>query len=135
MRKIAAIAATTVMAGAFTVTAAGAAHADDDSSFDVCQLDKKVAELNHYGDRPGVNVMVWKTSQEASSHFEGVIEEGTAHKVPCSEFPIGTADDYKWVVFTGAGQFTRQGDGGYRNWAFSGTWDRPEDTVVNFTAH
>jgi hypothetical protein len=132
MRTITRAAATVAAAGTIAVMTPAIASADD-SYLEPCRLDNKVAELNEYGSRTGVNVMVWKASQESSSHFDGVVQEGSISKTPCDEVPIGNSDEYKWVVFTGEGQFVRQGDGGYRNWAFSGFWDRPEDTVVNFT--
>jgi hypothetical protein len=124
------------LAGAAAITAAVAAvptAASADEALNTCELDKKVAELTHWGSRADVNVVVWKAGHEASSHFEGIVEEGSTWKMPCGE--NWTDKEYKWVVFTGDGQFVRQGDGGYRNWAFYGVFDRPDDTTVNFSAH
>lgn len=124
--------AATVTSGLVVTGLASSASASD--YLEPCQLDKKVAELTEYGSRTDVNIVVWKASQHQSSHFNGIVEQGSVSTTPCAEIPISNSDEYKWVVFTGDGQFVRKGDGGYRNWAFFGVFDRSEDTVVNFTA-
>jgi hypothetical protein len=114
--------------GALTVGAAPTASAEE--AFNSCDLSVKAAELAAM-DRTGrYNIVVWKDGARRSASFNGIITEGDIRKRGCN----GSEGDftYHWVVFHD-GDFTRQGDGGYRNWAFSGRFER-NDTQVRFLA-
>jgi len=130
MKAFARTAATLAVAGAVSVAAPAVASADE--FIEPCDLSSKIDELQGWGSDTSNNIMVYKATARESSHFEGVVEEGTAKAVPCDNvFPRN--HDYHWVVFSGDGEFVRKGDGGYRNWAFYGSFTR-DDNVVTFHA-
>ncbi|MFF9654097.1 hypothetical protein [Streptomyces sp. NPDC014622] len=64
-----------------------------------------------------------------TSQFNGVVAQGRTRATPCMDVS-GNRSNYFWVVFRG-GEFTRKGDGGYRNWAFYGKFTR-KDNVATF---
>lgn len=117
--------AAALSAGAIAITS-GSAVADQ---WDPCDLSVKVNELKEWDQNGEYNIMVWKAGAYDSANFKGVvINDGEEHDA-CGN--VGERSEYHWVVFK-SGEFTRKGDGGYRNWAFYGTWDRPSDTHVIF---
>ncbi|MGW4208508.1 hypothetical protein ACWEIJ_11035 [Lentzea sp. NPDC004789] len=115
------------LVGALSVAAPQAAMAD---YLNTCDLSTKISELQGWGSDTSKNIMVWKASAEQSIRFSGGVSSGTIWAVPCDSYPKN--HEYRWVVFSGDGEFVRKGDGGYRNWAFYGSWDRPSDNVVKF---
>ncbi|MDT0304948.1 hypothetical protein [Streptomonospora wellingtoniae] len=132
--KLAASFAAAVMAvtGAATVAAPRPAAAEPATTmaFDACDLRVKLRELRGWDANDQYNIIVWKESARASSHFDGIVSQGHTTAQECDAV-IGNDVDFFWVVFSGGGEFTRQGDGGYRNWAFYGVWER-DDTHVRF---
>ncbi|MBM6402838.1 hypothetical protein JQN72_01080 [Phycicoccus sp. CSK15P-2] len=123
---------TAALAGAATLAAtvvlAPAAHAEEPTFLrDPCDLSKTVEQIQDYGDKTDSNVIVWMSEREESSHFEDVARSGEFQDQGCNDIYTHT---YKWVVFDGAGEFVRSGDGGYRNWAFYGVFDRDDNRVV-----
>lgn len=112
------------LAGAMSVAAPQAASAGD-----ACDLRSYIDEATQWGSIKNVNVMIYKGSSRQSSHFDNVVQSGSWGMAPCAS---NKETDFHWVLFKGDGEFVRKGDGGYRNWAFSGIWDRPSDTVVKF---
>jgi hypothetical protein len=122
-------------AGAVAVSGLSAATlattaAPANAAWDSCDLSVKVNELKAWDAEGRYNVIVFKNSAYGSADLKGVVEQGSTNAKACAEV-IGH-DDYHWVVFE-EGTFTRAGDGGYRNWAFFGTFDRPDDSTVNFS--
>lgn len=101
-----------------------------------CDLGQTVDELTKYGDAKQNNVIVFMESARDSAHFEGVVKQGSAKAWGCNEVgdPWNNKRTYHWVVFQGKGTFVRKGDGGYRNWAFFGVFDRVSDKKVVFHA-
>lgn len=125
----AAVAAT----GAIAFGAAAPANADDDPAFDPCDLSTVFDELTDYGDDTSKNIMIYNAKSAASTpKFEGIVQQGSEDRLPCED--DAGVETFKWVVFTGKGEFDRAGDGGYRNWSFYGKWDRPNDHKVDFHA-
>ncbi|MET8091240.1 hypothetical protein [Micromonospora sp. NPDC005220] len=98
-----------------------------------CHLNHTVDELTRFGDVTKNNVIVYAGSAEDSSHFEGVVRRGHEIYPACHEGEDSSKTFY-WVVFRGKGTFVRKGDGGYRNWAFFGVFDRVSDKKVVFHA-
>ncbi|QBI54068.1 hypothetical protein [Streptomonospora litoralis] len=124
--KLIAAFATAVVAvtGAAAVAAPQPAAAQPTTmAFDACDLRVKLRELRGWDANDRYNIMVWKESARASSHFDGIVSQGHTTADECDGF-FGNDIDFFWVVFSGGGAFTRQGDGGYRNWAFYGVWER-----------
>jgi hypothetical protein len=115
------------LAGALSVAAPQAAMAD---YIDPCDLSKKITELQGWGSDTSKNIMVWKADAEKSVRYNGAVSAGSAWAHDCGG--SWDQDEYRWVVFSGDGEFVRKGDGGYRNWAFFGSWTRPSDNVVKF---
>lgn len=122
--------------GAAIVAGAVPASADDTPDVDPCDLSKTVAQLRDYGDDTSKNVIVYNKGVEDTSRFEGVVEEGVVTKESGCEEPDAPTNrkDFRYVVFSGSGEFERDGDGGYRNWAFAGDFDRVSDEKVEFHA-
>ncbi|MET8981196.1 hypothetical protein ABZX85_36935 [Streptomyces sp. NPDC004539] len=114
------------LSGALTFMTPQTAMAADIS---VCDLGKKVRELRAWDANHKYNIVVWKESARKSSRFKGVVVQGHTRAVPCKDFS-GNKSNYFWAVFR-EGEFTRKGDGGYRNWAFSGKFTR-NDKYVKF---
>ncbi|MET7878934.1 hypothetical protein ABZS52_18625 [Micromonospora profundi] len=134
MRPISSALAVAVVATAAVTVAASPAQAGPTIS--PCRLDRTVAELTSYGDVKKYNVIVYVGSAEQSSHFEKVVQRGSQMEYGCNEWeePFNNMRTYHWVVFSGKGNFVRKGDGGYRNWAFFGVFDRVSDKKVVFHA-
>ncbi|MBM6402839.1 hypothetical protein JQN72_01085 [Phycicoccus sp. CSK15P-2] len=126
IRRIAAAAA--AAATATTITAVGMQPAAA-SDFDTCDLSTKVDELRAWDTNDEYNIIVWKDSSFGSADLHGVAASGSEGKIACGF--TNEVGHYHWAVFD-YGEFWRDGDGGYRNWAFYGSWDRPEDTHVIF---
>lgn len=120
------VAATTTMSVATIATTTTSASA----AFDGCDLGVKLDELKAWDSEGRYNIIVWKDSAYGSADLKGVVEQGTTKEKTC-EF-ISNQDDYHWAIFE-EGTFTRTGDGGYRNWAFHGVFERPDDTTVHFS--
>ncbi|GGK81814.1 hypothetical protein [Mangrovihabitans endophyticus] len=101
-----------------------------------CHLDQTVGELTQWGANGKNNVIVYVGSAKKSAHFEGVVKRGHKKKYGCNEIgePFNNKRTFYWVVFHGKGTFVRKGDGGYRNWAFFGVYDRVNDKKVKFHA-
>ncbi|MGJ9412882.1 hypothetical protein ACHAAC_09250 [Aeromicrobium sp. CF4.19] len=99
------------------------------AAFDECDLSTKVDELKGWDTNNDYNIIVWKGSAIESSNLEGVVVSDSERKTPC-EFTNNQAD-YHWAIFE-SGEFVRKGDGGYRNWAFYGAFDREGDNKVVF---
>jgi len=116
-------AAVVAMTGAVTVSAAQPAAAD----FDACDLRVKLAELNAWDAEDQYNIIVWKDSAKESAHFNGVVEQGHTVAGECDNV-VGEDADFFWAIFED-GEFTRKGDGGYRNWAFRGHFERDGNHV------
>jgi hypothetical protein len=114
-----------VATGALTATTVQPAAA-----FDACDLSTKVNELKAWDVNNEYNIMVWKGSAYESANLEGVVHTGSEKKKPCAEF-TNDLDPYHWAIFE-SGEFVRSGDGGYRNWAFHGVFDREGDDKVVF---
>ncbi|MDK1472917.1 hypothetical protein QNO07_05635 [Streptomyces sp. 549] len=112
------------MAGALTVMSPQAAMAADISP---CDLSKKVQELRAWDTNGKYNIIVWKESARKSSKFNGVQVRGHTRNATCKTV-TGDKANYFWMVFRD-GEFTRKGDGGYRNWAFSGKFTRNDNHV------
>ncbi|TDD63232.1 hypothetical protein E1263_00980 [Kribbella antibiotica] len=124
-------AAAIVLAGAGLLAGAGvqqavAADPPGDPNFNSCDLSQKANELAGWDDQGKYNVVVWKENHRYSSVFHGVVAEGETADYDCNGRSFGK---YFWKVFR-SGEFTRQGDGGYRNWAFYGVWTRTGNTVT-----
>lgn len=118
-------------AGAMAATGAlTAATVQPAAAFDACDLSTKVNELKAWDNNNEYNVMVWKDSAYESADLKGVELVGSEKKKPCAEF-TNDLDTYHWAVFK-SGEFVRKGDGGYRNWAFYGVFDREGDNKVVF---
>ena len=115
------------LAGLLGVGAPQLASADE--WIDTCDLSRKITELQGWGSDKSSNVIVYKASSWKSSHFTGIVTEGRASAKACAD--LWGADNYYWVVFKGDGEFTRQGDGSLRNWAYFGNVDR-NDNVLKF---
>ncbi|GAA2841245.1 hypothetical protein [Crossiella cryophila] len=116
------------LAGALAVAAPQAAVAAE--FINPCNLSEKIDELQGFGSDKSKNIVVYKATAWGGGHFNDIVTQGTAKAVPCANaFPRN--HDYHWVVFKGDGEFTRKGDGGFRNWAFYGSFDR-NDNVVKF---
>jgi hypothetical protein len=116
--------ATTAMAGGMVLATGGAAQA-----FDSCDLSSKVNELEAWDAEDHYNIIVWKDSAFGSADLHGVKDQGSFSASECATVPETV--NYHWVIFE-EGTFDRVGDGGYRNWAFSGVFDRPDDNHVDF---
>lgn len=97
--------------------------------FNTCDLSKKIDELRAWDTNNKYNFLVWKESAKESIRLNGVSATGSEHAQDCS----GSGDwhNYYWAIFRD-GEFTRKGDGGYRNWAFFGRWNRDNDRHVTF---
>ncbi|MER6401319.1 hypothetical protein ABT263_35560 [Kitasatospora sp. NPDC001603] len=121
-RAVAALA----VAGALAVVAPQSASASD--FLNPCDLRSKIDELQGWGSDTSNNIVVFKATAQRSSHFDGVVAEGSTKKIPCG-VAFG-AKEYRWVVFKGDGEFVHQGDGGFRNWAYYGITDRFGEKVV-----
>ncbi len=119
-----AVAASTVVLSATAQPAAAA--------WDSCDLSAKVNELRSWDTNDEYNILVWKESAQEHIDLKGVVLTDSAREKPCAF--TNDIDDYHWAVFE-SGEFTRKGDGGYRNWAFYGTFDRVDDNRVVFTEH
>jgi hypothetical protein len=118
-----AVAATGLAAGAVVATGTPA------QAFDPCDLSSKVNELEAWDAEDHYNIIVWKGSAYGDAQLKGVKDQGSFSASECSYVPETV--DYHWAIFE-EGTFDRVGDGGYRNWAFSGVFDRPDDTHVDF---
>lgn len=103
----------------------GIASADQ---WDSCDLRVKLDELKQWDTNDEYNIIVWKDDVYESADLNGVEFENSANFKECDGYGMY---DYHWVVFK-SGEFTRKGDGGYRNWAFYGNFDRPDDNSVVF---
>ncbi|HEV7980342.1 hypothetical protein [Amycolatopsis sp.] len=126
-QKIAAYAtALLALTGALTLAAPQAASA---AGIDSCDLSKKVNELRGWDTNGKYNIVVWQESARQHSRFNGIVIQGHATARQCAAVVPETVH-YFWVVFRD-GEFTRKGDGGYRNWAFFGRWNR-NDKYVKF---
>ncbi|MEO6088480.1 MAG: hypothetical protein ABIQ18_35750 [Umezawaea sp.] len=119
MHRIIAGAATAAALTAGIGLAAPLVSAATTADIDACHLDKKVAELQSWDTNDKHNIMVWRERAQADSQFTGIVAQGEARARPCKE-PFADKTMYHWVVFDGPGHFVRKGDGGFRNWAFSG---------------
>ncbi|MCO1574226.1 hypothetical protein M8C13_00445 [Crossiella sp. SN42] len=129
MHRIISGAATAVALTAGIGLAAPLASASTSAAIDACHLDKKVEELRGWDPNVKHNIMVWRDRAKGDSHFDGVVAQGEARARPCKE-PFATKAMYHWVVFDGPGHFVRKGDGGYRNWAFFGSWKQDGNRVT-----
>ncbi len=109
------------------VLALAAPQAAFAAGVDSCDLGKKVDELRGWDTNGRYNIMVWKESARQSGHFNGVDVQGHALELECGNV-VGTRSNYFWAMFRD-GEFTRQGDGGYRNWAFYGVFERNDNHV------
>jgi hypothetical protein len=114
-----------VLAGAGTVLGTSAPA----QAFDPCDLSSKVNELKAWDAEDHYNIIVWKDSAYGGAQLNGVKDEGSFSASECSYVPDTV--NYHWAIFED-GTFDRVGDGGYRNWAFYGSFDRPDDTHVDF---
>jgi hypothetical protein len=110
-------------------TGAMLATATPAQAFDSCDLSSKVNELESWDAEDHYNIIVWKDSAFGSADLHGVKDQGSFSASECATVPETV--NYHWVIFED-GTFDRVGDGGYRNWAFSGVFDRPNDTHVDF---
>ncbi|GAA2780518.1 hypothetical protein [Crossiella cryophila] len=127
--RLAALAAV-VAAGTATLTmtlpsAAEAAAA----GFPTCDLSEKVKELQRWDTNNQYNIIVWKESARASSDLRGVAAQDFANSHECKN--TVKHSNYFWAAFR-EGTFVHQGDGGYRNWAFVGNFQRDGETVRFF---
>ncbi|GAA2841254.1 hypothetical protein [Crossiella cryophila] len=120
-------AAVLAMVGALSVAAPLAAQAE----INPCDLGVKLQELRGWDANDQYNIVVWKSTARESSHFNGIALQGHETAQECKGF-FGNTVHIFWMVFKD-GQFTRKGDGGYRNWAFSGRFER-NDRHVKFLA-
>lgn len=127
IKQYAAALAVATLAGTGATIATTAAPAS--AAWDSCDLGVKLAELQNYDAEGKYNIIVWKDSAYESADLKGVKEQGNISESECSYVPDTV--NYHWAIFE-EGTFTRKGDGGYRNWAFTGVWDRPDDTHVTF---
>jgi hypothetical protein len=116
---------------ALTVASAPAAQADpnDPNYVDACDLSKTVTELQQYGSNDS-NIVVYRADHAETENFEGVVRQGEIKEYGCDEVTIVGKRTFKWVEFTGEGEFVRKGDGGYRNWAFAGVYDRDDNRLT-----
>ncbi|MFF9647361.1 hypothetical protein [Kitasatospora aureofaciens] len=121
-RAVAALA----VAGTLAVAVPQSASASD--FLNPCDLRSKISELQGWGSDTSSNIIVFKATAQRSSHFDGVVAQGSAKAIPCG-VTFG-AKEYRWVVFKGDGEFVHQGDGGFRNWAYYGNADRFGEKVV-----
>jgi hypothetical protein len=125
-QKVAACsAALLALVGTLTLATPQAAFA---AGIDGCDLSKKVDELRGWDANGNYNIIVWKESAREHSRFNGILHQGHTTARECSYVPDTV--NYFWVIFRD-GEFTRKGDGGYRNWAFFGRFDR-NDKYVKF---
>ncbi|WP_051790480.1 hypothetical protein [Streptomyces sp. NRRL S-1022] len=101
------------------------------ASLNVCDLRSKIDEIKAWDTNGQYNIMVWKESAKGFAHFNGVVYQGQQNAQECGKaFPQSV--NYFWAVFRD-GEFDLQGDGGYRNWAFHGNWERQGNRVVFHT--
>ncbi|MUL43233.1 hypothetical protein FZ103_19025 [Streptomonospora sp. PA3] len=126
-----AAAAVALTGAAVTAPRPAAAEAPATADFDACDLRVKLRELRGWDANDQYNIIVWKESARASSSFDGIVAQGHTTADECDGF-FGNDIDFFWVVFSGGGEFTRQGDGGYRNWAFYGVFERNGNHVRFF---
>ncbi|MGO1054877.1 hypothetical protein [Crossiella sp. CA198] len=121
----------TALALVGTVAVAAPATGFADEYLHTCDLSKKIDELQGWGADRSNNIIVYKDSARANSWFEGVVSQGQKQAMACNEH--WAPSTFHWVVFKGRGYFEHKGDGGYRNWAFYGVFDR-DGEKVNFHA-
>ncbi len=126
LRRGAALALAGATAAVMTIGAP--AQAGEPRYVDSCDLAKTVTELQDYGSNLGTNIIVFSTGSEESSHFDGIVRQGEIKEKGCEE--VAGVKTFRWVEFTGGGEFVRKGDGGYRNWAFAGVFDRDDNHVT-----
>ncbi|SOE13162.1 hypothetical protein SAMN06272775_4145 [Streptomyces sp. 2323.1] len=78
---------------------------------------KNLEESAFYAAGAKYNVMVFNLSQGYQDHLNGVQAYGSA-----------TYDGVVYGIWVFEdGEFTNTGDGGFINWAFRGTYDRPDN--------
>ena len=130
-----ALAAAGAATATLTVASASTAQADpNDPNYivDSCDLSKTVTELQKFGANES-NIIVYRADHAEVEEFDGVVRQGELKEYGCNELDVVGKRTYKWVEFTGEGEFVRSGDGGYRNWAFAGVFDR-DDNRLEFHA-
>ncbi|MGJ9412881.1 hypothetical protein ACHAAC_09245 [Aeromicrobium sp. CF4.19] len=124
-----ALAAAGAATAAVTVATGPAAQAGEPRFVDACDLSKTVTEIQDYGANDS-NIVVYRADHAEKAEFDGIVAEGEIQEYGCDEVTIVGKRTFKWVEFTGEGEFVRKGDGGYRNWAFAGVFDRNDNHVT-----
>jgi hypothetical protein len=120
------------VAGTLAATGPLQASATQTAGLDTCDLRSQAQILRDiYDVDDNMNVIVFRTGAFRAGHFNGIVHQGGTTEYNCYK-PAAVMTFYSWVVFRD-GEFTRQGDGGYQNWAFSGRFER-NDTHVKFLA-
>ncbi|MBM6402837.1 hypothetical protein JQN72_01075 [Phycicoccus sp. CSK15P-2] len=127
-RRSAALALAGGAAAVASTVAAPAASADPTDITNNCDLRVTVDEIKDSGYADD-NIIVFREDRMSSFRFGAVERSGRIVAHGCQENDNRV---YLWYAFSGDGEFVRKGDGGYRNWAFYGLWDRPEDNRVVF---
>jgi hypothetical protein len=125
--RLAAMAVTAVAAAGALTTALPAAAAP--LAFTSCDLSVKLDELRAWDTNDKYNIIVWKASASASNDLQGTVSSGETEVNECHN-PAKTSK-YYWKIFTN-GTFVHKGDGGFRNWAFYGSFTRDGETVHFF---
>ncbi|MER6401320.1 hypothetical protein ABT263_35565 [Kitasatospora sp. NPDC001603] len=98
------------------------------ASLNACDLRSKIDEIKAWDTNGQYNIMVWKESAQGSVHLNGVVYQDHIRARECGKaFPQDV--NYFWAAFHD-GEFVLRGDGGFRNWAFHGNWERNGNRVI-----
>jgi hypothetical protein len=123
LAMLAAAVATAAGVAAALPATAGAAPASVPS----CDLSQKVLELQAWDRNNQWNIIVWKESASASNSFNDVVVSGSDYYHECKN--LSKQSNYYWRVFK-TGTFVHKGDGGFRNYAYSGHFTKDGETIT-----